>query len=69
MGKDTFCVPKPGFNLHLGDTLAVKVTDHKERWKVEVYTSHNDDNFHNMNYPQSSSFKLILSIKVVLDCV
>ena len=40
-----FWVSKPGFNLHSGNTLALKKPS--LGW---VYKRHNDDSFHNMNY-------------------
>ena len=47
----SFRFPYPRFNLSSGDTLALKkVTNCKKSWYVYVYTSQNDDNFHNINY-------------------
>ena len=40
-----FWVSKPRFNLHPGNTLALKKPS-----LVWVYKRHNDDSFHNMNY-------------------
>ena len=46
-----FFVPVPRFNLHLGDAFSSnqKVTDNKEGCsEIKVYTSHDNDSFHNM---------------------
>ena len=44
-----FWAPTPRFNLHSGDTLAIKkVTDHS-LISSKVTTSHNGDSFQNMN--------------------
>ena len=46
-----FFVPVPRFNLHLGDAFnsTQNVTDNKEGCLViKVYTSHDNDSFHNM---------------------
>ena len=51
MGKGHyFWVPKPSFNFYSGDTLALLTWLTTKRVDTFKSTTHNDDNFNNMNY-------------------